>query len=102
MMALRSRRTKCGPRLSPGYLVEWAVFLSIVFVLAHIAGLREFTSVLSGTTGSSIADWELSAFLGVVYIALYLVFVVVVPVLILATAILKVWQKIVPEKTVNE
>ena len=47
-------------------------------------------------------EWELSAFLGVVYIALYLVFVVVVPVLILAAAILKVWQKIVPEKTVNE
>jgi hypothetical protein len=36
--------------------------------------------------------WNLSAFLAVIYILLYLAFVILVPVLVLAAVILMVWQ----------
>ncbi len=91
-----SRKLRARPQgsiPSPGYLLEWAAFLTILFGIAHIFGLREFTSVLANTIGSTALGWKMSAYFGIVYIFVYLSFVLVVPVLILAALILKLWQK---------
>jgi hypothetical protein len=79
--------------LSARDLWQRAAGISGLFLLAHLAGLREFTSVLNGTVGSTAVDAKLGAFLAVVYILLYLAFVVLVPVLILAAIILTAWQR---------
>lgn len=79
--------------LSPRDLLQRALGISGLFLLAHLAGLREFTSVLNGTIGSLAAGWKLSGFLALIYILLYLAFVIVVPVLILAAAILAVGKR---------
>jgi hypothetical protein len=79
--------------LSARDLLQRACAISVVFMLAHLAGLREFTSILNGTVGSVALGWNLSAFLAVIYIILYLAFVILVPVMILAALLLTVWQR---------
>jgi hypothetical protein len=79
--------------LSARDMLQRAAAISVMFLLAHLAGLREFTSVLNGTIGSLALGWNLSAFLAVIYIVFYLAFVILVPVLILAATLLAVWQR---------
>ena len=84
--------------LSPKDLLQRAGAISVLFLVAHLAGLREFTSVLNGTIGSVAAGWKLSGFLALIYILLYLAFVILVPVLVLAAMILTVWRRWVRKK----
>ena len=79
--------------LSPRDMLQRAAAIAGSFLLVHLAGLRDFTSVLNGTIGSLALGWDLSAFLAAVYIMLYLAFVILVPVLILAAIILAAWQQ---------
>jgi hypothetical protein len=79
--------------LSAKDLLQRAGTISVLFLLVHLAGFREFTGVLNGTIGSLALGWNLSAFLAVIYIVLYLAFVILVPILVLAAAILTVWQQ---------
>jgi membrane protein implicated in regulation of membrane protease activity len=44
------------------------------------------------------AGWKLSGFLALIYILLYLAFVILVPVLVLAAMILTVWRRWVRKK----
>lgn len=81
--------------LSARDLLQRAVAISGLFLLVHLSGFREFTGVLNGTIGSLALGWNLSAFLAIFYIVLYLAFVILVPVLILAAMILTVWQRYV-------
>jgi hypothetical protein len=80
--------------LSPKDLVKRAILITIVFGIAHLAGLKEFTTVLNGTMGSVQLGFGISAFLGLSYIFLYLAFVLVVPILLLAAAILSAWKRL--------
>jgi hypothetical protein len=84
--------------LSAKDLLQRAGVISVLFLVAHLAGLREFTSVLNGTIGSVAAGWKFSGFLALIYILLYLAFVILVPVLILAAIILMVWQQYVQKE----
>ena len=84
--------------LSARDLLQRALGLSGLFLLAHLAGLREFTSVLNGTVGSVAAGWKLSSFLALIYILLFLAFVILVPVLVLAALILMVWRRCVQKE----
>jgi hypothetical protein len=87
--------------LSARDLWQRAAGVSGLFLLAHLAGLRVFTSVLNGTVGSTAVDAKLGAFLAAVYILLYLAFVILVPVSILAAILLMVWQRCVRKEENN-
>jgi hypothetical protein len=87
--------------LSARDMVQRAGAISVMFLVVHLAGLREFTSVLNGTIGSVAAGWNLSAFLAVVYILLYLAFVILVPVLVLAAAILTIGRQYIRKKEIS-
>lgn len=80
--------------LSPQDMIQRAAAISGLFLVVHLAGFRDFTSVLNGTIGSLALGWNLSAFLAAVYIMLYLAFVVLVPVLVLAALVLVIWQRL--------
>jgi hypothetical protein len=91
---------KCGifqraEFLSARDMIQRAVAISVLFLLVHLAGFREFTGILNGTIGSLTLGWGLSTVLAVFYIVLYLAFVILVPVLLLAAAILMVWQRLI-------
>ena len=79
--------------LSARDMLQRAAAISVIFLLAHLAGFREYTGILNGTIGSLALGWNLSAFLAVIYIVFYLAFVVLVPVLVLAAMLLTVWQR---------
>jgi len=79
--------------LSVRDMLQRAAAISVIFLLAHLAGFREYTGILNGTIGSLTLGWNLSAFLAVIYILFYLGFVVLVPVLVLAAILLTVWQR---------
>jgi hypothetical protein len=74
-----------------GFLVR-ALVISAAFLAVHLSGLRDYTSVLNGTVGSTSASWKTSAYFGLGYLVIYLAFVLLVPVLILAAGILTIWQ----------
>ncbi|MGB8370300.1 MAG: hypothetical protein ACLPYZ_08230 [Limisphaerales bacterium] len=79
--------------LSARDMLQRASAIGVLFLVAHLAGLRDFTSVLNGTVGSVAAGWKLSGFLALIYILLYLAFVILIPVLVLAAIILAVGQR---------
>jgi hypothetical protein len=80
--------------LSAKDMVQRAAAIGGLFLLVHLAGFRQFTSILNGTIGSLDLGWNLSSFLAIIYIFIYLAFVILVPVLILAAIILTVWQRL--------
>lgn len=80
---------------TPAGLVQRALVISAGFLLVHLAGLREYTSVLNGTVGPESSGWGRSAFFGVAYVIIYLGFVILAPMLVLAAGMLAVgrWWK---------
>src|SRR5579859_277795 len=78
---------------SPRGFILRAIFIGVVFLMIHLAGLREYTSVLNGTVGPGSANRELSVVLGVVYVAAYLGVVLIVPILLLGAGILALWLR---------
>ena len=84
-----------GEFFSPRYFLMRALALGLFFLIAHLAGLREYTTFLSGTTGSPEMSLRLSAFYGMLYVTLYLGCVVVAPILILSAGLLTLWQKLI-------
>ena len=80
--------------LSARDMLQRAAAITVIFFILHLAGFREFTSILNGTIGSLELGWNFSAFLAVIYILFYLAFVILVPVLVLAAAILTIWRRL--------
>ena len=78
---------------SPRDFVRRALVITVLFVIVHLTGLREFTSFLSGTMGSTKLGWEGSAFLGLTYIFAYLGFILIVPIFLLAAGLLVIWKR---------
>lgn len=81
--------------LTPRPFLICAVVSGALFLLVHLAGLREYTAFLSGTPVAAATGMKTSAVYGMVYILFYLGFVVVAPILVLAAGILAAWQKFI-------
>ncbi len=79
---------------SPKDFLRRAVVLATLFLALHVAGLREYTSILNGTVVSAELGRGMSAFLGLAYVFAYLGFVLLVPMLLLAAAMLVCWNKL--------
>jgi len=81
--------------LSPKDLVRRALVIAVLYFIVSAFSLREFTTILNGTMGSVSLGWHMSLFLGLLYIASYLAFVLGAPILLIAAGILLLWKKIV-------
>ena len=88
--------------LSPKDFLQRAAIVAFIFLMTHLAGLREFTSILNGTVGSVEMSWQKAAFLGVLYLILYMAFILIVPILIIAAAISTAWQKLALQKKASQ
>jgi hypothetical protein len=85
----------CPPRLcSPKDFLRRAVVVAVIFLAVHLAGLREYTCILNRTAGSVELGRGMSAFLGLAYVFAYLGVVLLVPVLLLAAAMLAGWKRL--------
>lgn len=71
-------------RWSPRRFWRYATVFTVLFVVAHLAGFREDTSVLAGTHSGDASD----KYWGVVYLILYVIWVCIVPILTIAGGLL--------------
>lgn len=92
------RRRPDGPLPSPGYFLEWAGLLLVLFLIVNLAGMRQYTSVLNGTVGSTSLDWQTASFLGAAYVMVYLAFILGVPTLVIGACILSLWRRLAANK----
>lgn len=79
--------------LSSRGLALRAVLLGAAYEVCELTGLREHTTFLSGTTASASVGWNWSVVCGVTFITLYLAFVLVTPILLLAAALVGIWRR---------
>jgi len=84
--------------LSPKDLVRRAGVIAGIFLVVHFCGLRDYTSVLSGTGGPAGMSWRTAAFFGVTYIVAWLGLVLLVPILLIAAALLVICRNAVQRK----
>ena len=99
MIKFFSRHAKAkGPLPSPGYFLQWAGLLFGLFLIANFAGMRQYTSVLNGTVGSTNLDWQTASFFGAAYVMVYLAFVLGTPTLMIAAGILALCRKFAGNK----
>jgi hypothetical protein len=80
-----------APLLSPKGFVLRASLLAVGFGICELAGLRDHTTFLSGTSASA-GGYQASVVFGVTYIVAYLGLAVVVPILLLAALLLRSWE----------
>ena len=78
---------------SPEYFLLRAAALVVLFLIVHLAGLREYTAFLSGTAAAPEIGMRWSSFYGMVYILCYLGFVVLAPILVIASGLVALWRK---------
>jgi hypothetical protein len=87
---------------SPRGFLICAATLALAFAVCHVAGLREYTSILCGQAPTgSYADWW-AIHLGMAYVVFYFAFVLVVPILVLAAGILAFLQRAIAMVTARE
>jgi len=92
MTLFRLRTLLRAEFLSPKDLVRHAGSIGMLYAVAHLAGLREFTAIISGTVASPALGAGPCALLGVGYMALHFGTVVLAPVLLIAAGLLKLWK----------
>ena len=71
--------------LSCKRFIAYVILISMSFLVVHLLGFREYTSILSGT--GSFSTWK--QYYGTLYIILYTCFVLIVPILLIATTFLQ-------------
>lgn len=71
-----------------------ALLIFAVFAVLHLAGLREYTSFISGTTSGNYHD-----LLGMTYFLFYSLAIFVAPILLLASAIIAMMPRSGAEQT---
>ena len=83
----RGRGLFGGTSLSPrGFLLD-AAMMALVFLLCHLMGLREHTTILSGTSATGDLRDAVALGFGLVYVLFYFAFVIVVPILVIASGV---------------
>lgn len=86
------RRLVGAELLTPRGFTARAVLPIAALLVANIAGLREYTTFLSGT--QETAGWSLTVLLGVAYLVFYYGCVLLAPVLVIAACLLAAWRRV--------
>jgi len=85
-----------APVFSPQGFLARAALIVFVFLLCHLVGLREHTSIICGTSPSGDTADRWSAALGVLYALFWFAFVLGVPILVLAAGVFAALLKLRP------
>lgn len=82
------RRLWRAPLFSPVGLLTRAVLLTVIYLVLHLAGWREYTSILCGTAPTGNLSDRPAQLYGLIYVLLHFAVVVGVPILVLAAGLL--------------
>lgn len=80
---------------SPSGLVLRAILIGVLFCISELLGLREYTTFLSGTSANVNLSWHLASFLGLIHLLLYVAFILLAPVLLIAAGLLAAWNRLI-------
>ena len=87
------RRVWQADAFSPTAFVARAVIITLLFCISKLAGLREYTTFLSGTSANLNVSWQTAATLGLIHLLLYVAFILLVPVSLITAGLLLFWGK---------
>jgi hypothetical protein len=87
------RRVWKADAFSPTAFVVRAVIISVFYCLSELAGLREYTTFLSGTSANLNVSWQTAATLGLIHLLLYVAFILLVPASLITASLLLLWGK---------
>lgn len=77
---------------SPTAFVARAIIIAVCFCLSELAGLREYTTFLSGTSANLNVSWQTAATMGLIHLLLYVAFILLVPVSLITAGLLLIWD----------
>ena len=80
---------------SPSGLILRAALIAAAFLVCHVLGWRQYTTIASGTAPAAFGGQSVGAALGILYIASYFGFVLLAPVLVLAAGLVALYQHVV-------
>jgi len=92
----RLRALAKAPFFSPLGFLTRAAGLAALYGIAHLCGWRDYATVLAGGAPTSAVSPRLASFLGLVYVLLYFVWLIPVPILVLASGLLWGVERIAP------
>ncbi len=73
--------------------VARAIIIAVCYCISELAGLREYTTFLSGTSANINVSWQTAATLGLIHLLLYVAFILLVPVSLITAGLLLLWNK---------
>lgn len=82
-----------GETFSPEAFVVRSVILSLLYAVSRILGLQTYTTFLSGTSANVNLSFQTAAALGLIHLVLYVAFILLVPILLIAAALLAAWNR---------
>ncbi|HVV01273.1 MAG TPA: hypothetical protein VHH88_07905 [Verrucomicrobiae bacterium] len=92
LLSISGRAWKAAP-FSPRAFIIRAALISLAFCACEIAGLREYTSFLSGTSANLNLSWQTGATLGLIHLLLYVAFILLAPVFLITAGLLSIWNR---------
>lgn len=85
------RRLWKAKAFSPEGFMLRAMLIAALFGASELLGLREYTTFLSGTSADINLTWRTASLLGLVHLLLYVGFILLVPILLIAAGLLAAW-----------
>ncbi len=80
--------------LSPEWYISRAVIIIILYLFFHFLGLREYTSIICGTSPTDYMGRIFPVTMGVMYGMAYFAFVTLAPIFFISAILLFVFQKV--------
>jgi hypothetical protein len=77
---------------SPTAFVIRALVMTVLFCISELLGLREYTTFLSGTSANVNLSWSVTSALGLIHLLLYVGFILLAPVSLLAAGLIVAWN----------
>ena len=87
------RRVWKADAFSPTAFLARAIIIAVCYCVSEFAGLREYTTFLSGTSANLDVSWQTAATLGLIHLLLYVAFILLVPVSLITAGLLLLWEK---------
>ena len=86
----KKQRLLKSPTFSPAGFLVWAGAIALVYIVCQVLGLREYASVISGTSPTGDMTDTFSLATGMFYVLIHFGFVLGAPILIAGSGIMAV------------
>jgi hypothetical protein len=70
-----------------------AIMIAVLFCASELAGLREYTTFLSGTSANITLGWPMASALGLLHLLLYVGVILLAPISLIAAGLIAGWNR---------